>query len=81
MEWFNKQMQGNLRDPNEGGMDTVLWLAVGNDERLDTNGGHFWFDRNIARQHMTMAWTKESETERTALWTKLCEMFNHVPDL
>jgi dehydrogenase/reductase SDR family protein 12 len=80
MEWFNKQMEGNLRSSDEGA-DTIIWLAVGEDGILDTNGGHFWFDRKIVREHMTMAWTREKEHERNDLWNKLCEMFQHTPEL
>jgi hypothetical protein len=78
MEWFNSKMEGNLRSPEEGA-DTVLWLACGEEESIDANPGKFWFDRKIARQHMTMAWTREAKSDRDKLWQKMCEMFDHVP--
>ena len=80
MEWFNSKLEGNLRS-GEQGADTILWLAVAEDEQLDKDGGQFWFDRAVVRQHMTWAWTKEKEGEREALWERLCVLFQHVPEL
>ena len=82
MDWFNSRMEGNLRSPKEGA-DTVLWLAVGDDAVLDQTevGGKFWFDRQVVREHMTMAWTREKEKDRVLLWNCLEEMFQYKSDL
>jgi dehydrogenase/reductase SDR family protein 12 len=78
MEWFNKKMEGNLRSPEEGA-DTVVWLACSDETMIDEHPGKFWFDRNVVRQHMTMAWTKETLKDRNKLWEQMCVMYDHVP--
>ena len=80
MEWFNKKMEGNLRSPEEGA-DTVVWLACSEEKMIDEHPGKFWFDRNVVRQHMTMAWTKETLKDRNELWEQMCVMYDHVPSL
>ena len=53
-----------LRTP-EMGADTVVWLAIS--KAAGEVSGGFWFDRKRRTTHF-LPWTRESETQRRALW-------------
>ena len=65
---FHRVTRAILRTPAEGA-DTVVWLAAAARARAWT--GAFFFDRTVRRTHL-LPWTRESESERRALWA-LCE--------
>lgn len=59
---FHRQMAGKLRTEPEGA-DTIVWLAA-SDAALKTKTGQFFLDRQPQRQHLPLAWTPESASER-----------------
>ena len=61
---FHRLAEALLRTPTEGA-DTAVWLAVAPREKLEPGG--FYFDRKRRSAHF-LPWTRESETERKALW-------------
>jgi len=65
---FSRWMENRLRTPAEGA-DTVVWLAAADPPTQCS--GRFWFDRRAVRTHF-VPWTRESATDRDALWS-LCE--------
>lgn len=65
---FHRVTETILRTPAEGA-DTIVWLAASPAAAGRT--GRFFFDREPVRTHW-VAGTRESESDRRALWT-LCE--------
>jgi dehydrogenase/reductase SDR family member 12 len=62
---FYKWTKRILRTPEEGA-DTAVWLSAA--PRLAGKSGLFWFDREAVSTH-PLGVTKETETDRQALWT------------
>lgn len=56
-----------LRSPREGA-DTVVWLGAS--DRAQEHSGGFWFDREQRSTHLLWG-TRESSSERDALWNAL----------
>eukprot|EP00002_Diphylleia_rotans_P016298 TRINITY_DN3171_c0_g3_i2.p1 TRINITY_DN3171_c0_g3~~TRINITY_DN3171_c0_g3_i2.p1 ORF type:complete len:225 (-),score=55.79 TRINITY_DN3171_c0_g3_i2:66-740(-) len=71
---FHQAYEGKLRSPDEGA-DTIKWLAATPtlDSNLEANG-KFFFDREIARQHLALAWTESTEEDVDKMWAKLCQV-------
>ena len=65
---FHRVTEAILRTPAQGA-DTVVWLAASDAARGAS--GRFFFDREPARTHR-VPWTRETESERRALWD-ICE--------
>merc|ERR1712065_61501 len=62
MPGFAKKMDGKLRT-SEQGADTIMWLAAAEDETIAENNGAFWFDRTVAREHLSMACTTSPDSD------------------
>jgi dehydrogenase/reductase SDR family protein 12 len=64
---FRKYFETTLRTPEEGA-DTIVWLGIAKENELDSQTGKFYFDREIADTHMTLAGTQETEDERSKFY-------------
>lgn len=67
---FNTLMKPFLRTPAQGA-DTMVWLAA--DPEPPGSSGELWFDREIVPKHF-LDRTKETESDRQALWDGLVEL-------
>lgn len=67
---FYKLTKPLLRTPEEGA-DTIVWLAAA--PEAEGSSGLFWHDRRPRPTHR-MRGTKETESEREALWATLSSM-------
>ena len=65
---FHRLTRPLLRTP-EAGADTIVWLAAAPEGGLASTGA-FWHDRRQRPTHL-LGRTRESETERAALWDRL----------
>ena len=65
---FYQKMKDKLREPDEGA-DTILYLSVAELEQL--KNGEFYFDREVADKHLTIALTSYKQKEADALMEKL----------
>jgi hypothetical protein len=72
---FRFLTQWILRTPEEGA-DTIIWLAAC--RRVKGQNGLFWFDRRAVSPHMSER-TRESATERAALWHALHRWAGETP--
>ncbi|KAA0153846.1 hypothetical protein FNF29_02835 [Cafeteria roenbergensis] len=71
---------GKLRSPAEGA-DTIVWLAAGTSSGdLEAVAGKFFLDREPAATHLSMAFTKEDEAARDALWEECIRVCEFDPD-
>jgi dehydrogenase/reductase SDR family protein 12 len=61
---FHKRFEKELRKVEEG-IDTVVYLAVVAEEKLKP--GEFYFDRQVAEKHLTIASTSYKESKADAL--------------
>jgi len=66
---FYNSMKASLRTAEQGS-DTIVWLAAAASSKLES--GKFYFDRQVTNEHLTCAWTQESEQDSQALW-QYCE--------
>lgn len=77
---FYEQMKENLRTVTQG-VDTMVWLGIVQKEELAAyRSGDFWFDRQVAREHLTFANTTNSQTESKELMQQLEFMCNKYID-
>jgi NAD(P)-dependent dehydrogenase (short-subunit alcohol dehydrogenase family) len=67
MPRFNRIMGPFLRTPEQGA-DTIVWLAASSQAGEST--GRFWLDREARDTHFVDK-TRETETERQQLWSRL----------
>jgi len=72
MPGFAKKMDGKLRT-SEQGADTIMWLAAAEDETIAENNGAFWFDRTVAREHLSMACTTSPDSDVEQMMKQLYE--------
>ncbi|HLH67276.1 MAG TPA: SDR family NAD(P)-dependent oxidoreductase [Solirubrobacteraceae bacterium] len=73
---FHRLLGPLLRTPRQGA-DTIVWLAAA--ERPGRSSGLFWHDRRPRPTHL-VPWTRESESEREALW-QLCVSLSGADEL
>lgn len=71
---FYEKMKDKLRT-SEQGSDCISWLVAIEKDELGPTGG-FYQDRESIAKHLPLAWSKESQEERTKLIAILDEMFN-----
>lgn len=62
------RLLGPLLRTAEQGADTAVWLAAARSSDVGT--GRFWHDRRPRPEHY-VPWTRETETERAALWARV----------
>ena len=72
---FYKLTKPLLRTPAQGA-DTIVWLCASDEASRST--GRFWHDRRPRPTHRLRR-TKESESERRALWQRLTELSGWSP--
>ena len=72
---FAEKMKGNLRTMEQGA-DTQIYLAVSPDVEGIT--GKFFEDRNPVSTHFWLAFTEESQEERTELMKKCNELLRSI---
>jgi len=73
MPEFYEKMKDNLRTAEQGG-DCITWLVACDKDALGSSGG-FYQDRQEVAKHLPLAWSKESQSERTKLLSILDEMY------
>jgi len=72
---FAEKMKGSLRTMEQGA-DTQIYLAVSPDVKDIT--GKFFEDRNPVSTHFWLAFTEESQEERTELVAKCQEILRSI---
>ena len=67
---FHRLIRPLLRDAQQGA-DTILWLAAASEPAA--HPGELWHDRALRPKHR-VPWTRESASEKEALWSELARV-------
>lgn len=73
---FYEKMKDKLRT-SEQGADCITWLVACDDDVIGPSGG-FYQDRESVAKHLPLAWSKESQTDRTKLLEILDKYFEQT---